>query len=117
MAQASPRFTSRPVRIAFLRAQSTKRAVDEIGRQAIFYRTAIVDIPIALARHRRETLRLLAEVALGSGALAVIGGTVAIVGFLTMSAGAVVALQGYTTLGDIGVEARGLERPEKPELT
>ncbi|MHA4852608.1 MULTISPECIES: MlaE family ABC transporter permease [unclassified Rhodococcus (in: high G+C Gram-positive bacteria)] len=105
MAQALPRFTSRPARIAVLRAQSTKRAVDEIGRQAIFYRTAIIEIPIALARHRRETLRLLAEVALGSGALAVIGGTVAIVGFLTMSAGAVVALQGYTTLGDIGVEA------------
>ncbi|MDV7353890.1 ABC transporter permease [Rhodococcus oxybenzonivorans] len=105
MAQALPRFTSRPARIAVLRAQSTKRAVDEIGRQAIFYRTAIIEIPIALARHHRETLRLLAEVALGSGALAVIGGTVAIVGFLTMSAGAVVALQGYTTLGDIGVEA------------
>ncbi|MFD5179319.1 ABC transporter permease [Nocardia sp. NPDC058379] len=84
---------------------AVKRAFDEIGRQAVFYRTAIVEIPIALANYRRETLRLIAEVALGSGALAVIGGTIVIVGFLTMSAGAVVALQGYTTLGDVGVEA------------
>ncbi|MGW6697286.1 MlaE family ABC transporter permease [Nocardia sp. NPDC055049] len=89
----------------FLRAKWLKRAVDEIGRQAVFYRKAIVEIPLALVHYRRETLRLVAEVALGSGALAVIGGTIVIVGFLTMSAGAVVALQGYTTLGDIGVEA------------
>ena len=47
----------------------------------------------------------MAEVALGSGALALIGGTVVICGFLTLSAGAVVALQGYASLGDIGVES------------
>ncbi|MFE7723001.1 ABC transporter permease [Nocardia rhizosphaerihabitans] len=105
MTLAVPRFTSRPARFLFLRALSVKRAVDEIGRQAVFYRKAIVEIPLALANYRRETLRLIAEVALGSGALAVIGGTIVIVGFLTMSAGAVVALQGYTTLGDVGVEA------------
>ncbi len=90
---------------ALRRVKSSKKSVDEIGRQAVFYRNAIVEIPIALKHYRRETIRLIAEVALGSGALAVIGGTVVIVGFLTMSAGAVVAVQGYSTLGDIGVEA------------
>ncbi len=87
------------------RVKSSKRSIDEIGRQAVFYRNAVFEIPIALKHYRRETVRLIAEVALGSGALAVIGGTVVIVGFLTMSAGAVVAVQGYSTLGDIGVEA------------
>jgi phospholipid/cholesterol/gamma-HCH transport system permease protein len=87
------------------RVKGSKRSLDEIGKQALFYRNAIFEIPIALKHFRRETLRLVAEVALGSGALALIGGTVVICGFLTLSAGAVVALQGYSSLGDIGVEA------------
>jgi phospholipid/cholesterol/gamma-HCH transport system permease protein len=42
---------------------------------------------------------------LGAGALAVIGGTIAIVGFLTLSTGALVAVQGYNQFSSIGVEA------------
>jgi phospholipid/cholesterol/gamma-HCH transport system permease protein len=42
---------------------------------------------------------------LGTGALAVIGGTVVIVGFLTMTTGALVSVAGYHQLADIGVEA------------
>jgi phospholipid/cholesterol/gamma-HCH transport system permease protein len=50
-------------------------------------------------------LRLLAGMSLGLGALAVIGGTVVIVGFLTLSTGAIIAVQGYNQLSGIGVEA------------
>lgn len=85
--------------------RSAKSVFDGLGAQAIFYRNTIAEIPLAVKLYRRETLRLLAEVSMGSGALAVIGGTVVIVGFLTLSAGATVAVQGYSTLGDIGVEA------------
>jgi phospholipid/cholesterol/gamma-HCH transport system permease protein len=56
-------------------------------------------------RYRAEMLRLLSEVSLGSGALALIGGTVVVVGFLTAAAGVEVGLQGYTSLGNIGVSA------------
>ena len=42
---------------------------------------------------------------LGSGALAVVGGTVAIVGFLTITTGALVAVQGYNQLASVGFEA------------
>jgi phospholipid/cholesterol/gamma-HCH transport system permease protein len=42
---------------------------------------------------------------LGTGALALIGGTVVIVGFLTLSAGALIAVQGYNLLAGVGVEA------------
>jgi phospholipid/cholesterol/gamma-HCH transport system permease protein len=42
---------------------------------------------------------------LGAGALIIIGGTVAIVGFLTVTTGALVAVQGYTDFSEIGVEA------------
>ena len=52
-----------------------------------------------------EVLRLIAVMGMGTGALAVIGGTVVIVGFLTLSTGALIAVQGYNTLSDVGVEA------------
>jgi phospholipid/cholesterol/gamma-HCH transport system permease protein len=37
--------------------------------------------------------------------MAVIGGTVAIIGFVTLSAGSLIAIQGFASLGNIGVEA------------
>lgn len=43
---------------------------------------------------------------MGTGALAVIGGTVAVVGFfLTLASGGTIAIQGFSSLGNIGVEA------------
>jgi len=42
---------------------------------------------------------------MGTGAMAVIGGTVAIVGFVTLSGGSLIAIQGFASLGNIGVEA------------
>ena len=59
----------------------------------------------AFGRYGKEILRLVAQMSLGTGALAVIGGTVVIVGFLTLSTGAVIAVQGYNQLSGIGVEA------------
>ena len=59
----------------------------------------------ALRHYRREMLRLIAEIGMGTGAMAVIGGTVAIIGFVTLSAGSLIAIQGFASLGNIGVEA------------
>jgi phospholipid/cholesterol/gamma-HCH transport system permease protein len=42
---------------------------------------------------------------LGTGALAVIGGTIVIVGLLTFAGGAIIAVQGYQQLSGVGVEA------------
>jgi phospholipid/cholesterol/gamma-HCH transport system permease protein len=55
--------------------------------------------------YRVELIRLIAQMGLGTGALAIVGGTVAIVGFLTLSTGALVAVQGYNQFSQIGVEA------------
>ena len=55
--------------------------------------------------YRSELVRLIAQMGLGTGALAVIGGTVVIVGFLTITTGALVAVTGYNQFSDIGVEA------------
>ncbi|WP_024795780.1 MlaE family ABC transporter permease [Tomitella biformata] len=79
--------------------------VDTIGDQATFYVSAIFSMGRALRVYRRETVRLLAEISMGTGLLAVIGGTVVIMGFLTLFAGATVAVQGYSSLGEVGVSA------------
>ena len=54
---------------------------------------------------RKEIVRLIAEISMGAGTLAMIGGTVVIVGFLTLAAGGTLAIQGYSSLGNIGIEA------------
>ncbi|TXI53636.1 MAG: ABC transporter permease [Mycobacterium sp.] len=78
---------------------------DRIGAQTRFYVKTLAAIPEAATRYRKELLRLIAQMGLGAGALAVVGGTVAIVGFLTMTTGALVAVQGYNQLASVGFEA------------
>lgn len=91
------------------RLQRARQAVvagwDQIGSQTRFYATTLAGIPDAVINYRGELLRVIAQMGLGSGALAVIGGTVVIVAFLTMTTGAIVAVQGYNQLASVGVEA------------
>ncbi|MDT7730155.1 MAG: phospholipid/cholesterol/gamma-HCH transport system permease protein, partial [Mycobacterium sp.] len=81
------------------------RGLDSVGHVAWFVVTAFGSIGHALRYYRKETLRLIAEIGMGTGAMAVIGGTVAIVGFVTLSGSSLVAIQGFASLGNIGVEA------------
>jgi len=76
-----------------------------IGDHTLFYGKAIATTPFAFAHYRREVIRLIAEISMGTGTLAMIGGTVVIVGFLTLAAGGTLAVQGYSSLGNIGIEA------------
>jgi phospholipid/cholesterol/gamma-HCH transport system permease protein len=78
---------------------------NRIGSQMRFYSTTLGSIPDAVANYRTEMLRLIAQMGLGVAALAMIGGTVVIVGFLTMTTGALVAVQGYNQLASVGIEA------------
>ncbi|HEY7048146.1 MAG TPA: ABC transporter permease [Jatrophihabitantaceae bacterium] len=70
-----------------------------------FYLRAIAWTPRTLRRYKKEVLRLLAEVTFGSGALAVIGGTVGVITFLSFFTGTEVGLQGYAALNQIGTGA------------
>lgn len=83
---------------------SAGRALDRSGQLGWFSFTAMRQIPWALRRYRRETLRLIAELGMGTGAMAVVGGTVAILGFVMLAGGSLIAIQGFTSLGNIGVE-------------
>ena len=78
---------------------------NRIGVQTEFYGKTIGSIGDVFVHYRRELVRLIAQMSLGTGALAVIGGTVVIVGFLTLSTGALIAVQGYNSLAGIGIEA------------
>jgi phospholipid/cholesterol/gamma-HCH transport system permease protein len=77
----------------------------KVGEQTEFYGKSLVATGDAVRHYPGEVLRLIAEMGMGTGALAVIGGTVGIIGFLTLTTGALVAVQGYDTLSNIGVEA------------
>jgi phospholipid/cholesterol/gamma-HCH transport system permease protein len=76
-----------------------------IGDHTLFYGKAIAGAPFAVKQYRREIVRLIAEISMGAGTLAMIGGTLVIVGFLTLAAGGTLAVQGYSSLGNIGIEA------------
>ncbi|BBZ36405.1 MlaE family ABC transporter permease [Mycolicibacterium confluentis] len=79
--------------------------LSRIGEHTAFYGRALAGVPHAAVHYRREIIRLIAEISMGAGTLAMIGGTVVIVGFLTLAAGGTLAVQGYSSLGDIGIEA------------
>jgi phospholipid/cholesterol/gamma-HCH transport system permease protein len=105
--------SSTPIRSRFPR---TLRDVDKVaglpgrflestGKVAWFAFQSVKEIGHAVRHYPKEILRLIAETAMGTGAMAVIGGTVAIVAFVTFSGGSLIAIQGFASLGNIGVEA------------
>jgi len=79
--------------------------MSRIGDHTLFYGRAIAGTPHAAMHYRREVIRLIAEISMGAGTLAMIGGPVVIVGFLTLATGGTLAIQGYSSLGNIGIEA------------
>src|SRR5271167_1910877 len=81
------------------------RGLNKAGHLTRFSIIGAWSIGWAVRRYRKETLRLIAQIGMGTGAMAVIGGTAAIVGFVTLSGSSLVAIQGFASLGNIGVEA------------
>jgi phospholipid/cholesterol/gamma-HCH transport system permease protein len=78
---------------------------NRLGRQTRFYAETIRGSGHAITNYPSELLRLIAEMSLGVGALALIGGAIVIIGFLTLSTGSLIAIQLYPQLQLIGVDA------------
>ena len=78
---------------------------NRVGTQAQFYFTTLGSLADATVRYRIETLRLVAQMSLGTGALVVIGGTIGIVAFLNIATGALPGIMGYNQFADVGIEA------------
>ena len=79
-------------------------ALDRLGEELSFYVRALAWTPRTIRRYKKEILRLLAEVTLGSGSLAVIGGTVGVIVAMCFFTGTEVGLQGYAALNQLGTE-------------
>jgi phospholipid/cholesterol/gamma-HCH transport system permease protein len=80
------------------------KSMGSLGRQLFFYGRAIATAPRAVSRYRSEVLRLVAEVALGRGALAVVGGSLVVITANTIITGAEIGLLGFTTLQPLGLD-------------
>ena len=75
-----------------------KRPIDVLGRiggMAVFFAKAAAGVPYALRYYRQDIVRLIAEISMGVGTLAMIRGTLVIVGFLTLATGGIEALTGF----------------------
>ena len=90
------------IRAVYVRPLQT---LDSLGAELAFFIKALAWTPRAIHRYKKEILRILAEVTLGSGALAVIGGTVGVILAMTFFTGAQVGLSGYAALDQLGTAA------------
>jgi phospholipid/cholesterol/gamma-HCH transport system permease protein len=105
----APISLPRPLRAAtqvFIRpANAILGGLEDAGEQMSFYARSLGWFGRTLVSYKREVVRLIAEVSLGSGALALIGGSVGVVAFLTFFTGTEVGLEGYQGLQQIGISA------------
>ncbi|MEU7812021.1 ABC transporter permease [Pseudonocardia sp. NPDC049154] len=83
------------------------RLLDDLGKQAEFYGKSIAWTPKAVKSYKGEQVRLIAEVGMSTGALAVIGGSSIITLFITLFAGVTGGLQSFSALKDLQLEALG----------
>lgn len=81
------------------------RVLDSLGEHGVFYVRTIAWSGRALARYKKQQLLLIAEVGMGSGALALIGGSLAITGFMTFFAGTNAGVQAYQGLHQMDLTA------------
>lgn len=79
--------------------------LDQLGEELAFFLRALMWSPRTIRRYKKEIMRLLAEVTLGSGSLAIIGGTVGVITAMTFFTGAQVGLSGYAALNQLGTAA------------
>jgi phospholipid/cholesterol/gamma-HCH transport system permease protein len=75
----------------------------QVGDYATFVGHTLASIPMTLARYHREMLRQLKDIAWGSGAIIVGGGTVGVMVLLSLSAGTSLGIEGFNGLELVGL--------------
>jgi phospholipid/cholesterol/gamma-HCH transport system permease protein len=95
--------TPRAARVLGSALAAPGRALDSLGHKGEFYIQAFSWIPKTITAYKREQVRVIAEVGMGTGALALIGGAVAVTGFMTFFAGTIGGVQGYQGLREVGL--------------
>lgn len=79
-------------------------AVEMLGHQLTFCFKVLVAIPHTIRSYQRQTLLILSDITWGSGKLIVGGGTVSVLVVLGVAVGASVGIEGFNTLGMVGME-------------
>jgi phospholipid/cholesterol/gamma-HCH transport system permease protein len=78
-------------------------ALAQIGDFGTFCGRTIASVPITINRYHREVLRQLKDIAWGSGALVVGGGTIGVMVLLALSAGTSLGIEGFNGLEIVGL--------------
>lgn len=90
---------------AMRNARVWAREWNRLGEQTRFYVRAFASVDDAIVRYKAETLRVVAEMSLGVGALALIGGEIVILSVLTASGAAAIGIFGFTQSNSLGIGA------------
>jgi phospholipid/cholesterol/gamma-HCH transport system permease protein len=100
-----PRPLRTPLRLIKAPVIRVMDGLEDAGEQLSFYGRSIGWTYRTVISYKKEVVRLIAEVSLGSGALAMIGGSVGVIAFLTFFTGTEVGLEGFQGLQQIGISA------------
>lgn len=100
---------SAPARPFLPRVQNSTRPLitgwNRVGEIVQFFVTTLLGAKDVWIYYRVEMLRQIAQMSLGVGAMALIGGTIVVVAFLSSQVGSLVAIQVYGSLANVGIEA------------
>ncbi|MEZ0367250.1 ABC transporter permease [Mycobacterium sp. pUA109] len=102
MATATP-YQVPGARTASLAVGAATRPVARAGHMVYFFTQILMSIPTMLRHYRREMLRLLADVTWGNGSIVVGGSTLNVAAVLGISAGTLLAVEGYSALQLLGM--------------
>lgn len=79
-------------------------ALEMLGHQITFCFKVLVAIPHTVRSYQRQMLLILSDITWGNGKLIVGGGTVSVLVVLGVAVGASVGIEGFNTLGMVGME-------------
>lgn len=96
---------SKAYRLRFLPMRQLREPLRAAGQWAYFIWQTIWLLPITVRRYRRETLRVMNNLAWGRGSVIVDGGVISVLGILGVTVGAIVAIEAFATLNLIGLGA------------
>ncbi|MFV0495297.1 ABC transporter permease [Mycobacterium sp.] len=77
--------------------------IGRAGHMVYFFGKILTSIPGTVKNFRKELLRLVADISWGNGSIVVGGGTVNVAAVLGITAGALVAVEGYNALNLLGL--------------
>ncbi|KAA0077469.1 ABC transporter permease [Mycolicibacterium sp. P9-64] len=84
-------------------AGDVTRSIGRAGHLVEFFGRVVMSLPTMWLRYRREMLRHLSDISWGNGSIVVGGGTFNVAAVLGITAGALVAVEGFNALNLLGL--------------